>query len=182
MGRIFKTRNITKLFYSTKLPMRKWRGITVVSNMKKTPDDFLSGDDIDEYYSQKTQLGFPVSILIDRNGVIEYGVRWIKQTSSYVAKGYNYKYMSIMLSFHPELEDIPEREKTVFVEIVRRVSEFIPFKVKVYDVDINDINKIEINNSGKPTDINEYTIIPHYSIVMAKRWEHTNLKELLENE
>jgi len=178
MNKIFKTKSISKLFYATKLPIRKWKGITIVSNNKKTPDDYLAGEDLNEFYKQKTQLGFPVSVLINRNGVIEFGDRWVKQTSSYVAKGYNYKYMSIMLSFNPEIEDIPEQEKNVFVELVRRIAQFIPFDIKVYDVDIDDIGNIKVNNNGKPVDISDYTVIPYYSIVMSKRWQHTDLKKL----
>lgn len=182
MNRIFHTTNISKIFYAPTLPIRMWRGIVVLPNYVTTPDDYLAGNDLNTYYETRTQFGFPVSMLINRNGTIQYSNRWVKQTSSYTFKGYNYKYMSIMLSCNPVKEDIPEPEKKVLHELVGRLCSFL-FKEgpKVFDKDIEDIKTLEITEGGKPVDLWKYNIVPDYAIKMTERWKCVNLKELLED-
>lgn len=170
---IKSTRKISQLFFDLKLPIRKWKGIVISSNEKKTPDDYHGGEDLDAIYIDKSAFGMPTHLFFNRDGVIEYGIRWIKQTQSYILRGFNYKYLSVMFSFDPSLEEIPEKEKESFLQLLKsiKVDLFHMDLLRIFNYTYNEVLQLEKNpKTKKPVILNNFQIIPDYAFNKDKKY------------
>jgi len=176
------TNNIKGLKYELKLPMRKWKGIVVATLNRIVPDDYHVGNDLESIYSERTKYGMPAHLLINRDGKIEFSIRWRYQTQSYILRGFNYKYLSIMCSFDPSGEEMPKPVQDSLKNIIEYVNKeiFNAEKIKVFQFSKEVVDNMGVNNkTKKPYGIEDYLIIPTFAFIDS---HYYNLDKIINGE